>query len=798
MRRLSSSSDLDPLQVLQSVSCGSCSVSEALSQIFCSGNLTKRLKSASDGDWSPKQFCTLKGAVLECYESKAGYTDGIAAEGTFLVRGWRDWADEFNSNYSRGLIIDTEGNEVVIARCDDQREAAKWGVALRAVAALLKVKEEALADGCNSDEEGLVDVEPAYLVQRDELFKSHELLSGGRAIFQVDKTELKRFGGGDLEAAADVVFKTGDVYVICKSEEDEDGRLTRTLYYWVGAKAAMDKATVASIKAVELRRGLGGTCAIVREDEGNESDDFLWIFGGEFRVEEGKSTEGTLHRVIRWSDMPPLMYIVLPRSPRGFLASRVPFSAGQLKDSGVCVVDDRNGTVYLWQGRSCSFKHRGYGIEAATCLKADTPKGAQVVIMRQGEETEEFSTLLKEQAAQVVDPAPPAFLQNSAALFRVSNTAGSSSLSTPCGRVSLRLSLVAKLNASHLAATIGQDLKAEFDEPPALSMLQPGAAFILDCFTEMFVWYGDTAERSVRLGAVKVANQMLKAVESRPNWVDEVLHIRGGKEPFLFRIKFTDFGSSNSAVQQAGLPFNFFRNVRTIVQDEVGGSKADKATAAVVSVLVDGANKSAPPRTAGDVAVDEAGAGGDGGGGELLVWRVQRRGLVPLPDEELGHFSAWNSYVLLYGFDETASGPDAETDADKSRSRASIMSSIRQSMTPSSAPSGAGRSRSSEGGNMLSSDDEGEEGCEDEGNNDEEEEEEEEEVHSFEEPSFASERQHSQEEPHQKPRFLLYFWSGSHAKSSDWVHWSLAHAKKMLPEWQKVMGADIPQVRVDG
>lgn len=47
-----------------------------------------------------------------------------------------------------------------------------------------------------------------------------------------------------------------------------------------------------------------------------------------------------------------------------------------------------------------------------------------------------------------------------------------------------------------------------------------------------------------------------------------------------------------------------------------------------------------------------------------------------------------------------------------------------------------------------------------------------------------------------QPRFLIYFWAGTRAKKSDWVLWKLELAKSMLPEWQKVINAEIPQVQV--
>lgn len=61
-----------------------------------------------------------------------------------------------------------------------------------------------------------------------------------------------------------------------------------------------------------------------------------------------------------------------------FTVGRVDLDEDQLGSERVLLVDDRNGHVYLWFGTMSTFKHRGFGLEAATRLKADSPKGGQV------------------------------------------------------------------------------------------------------------------------------------------------------------------------------------------------------------------------------------------------------------------------------------------------------------------------------------------------------------------------------------------------------------------------------------
>ena len=67
-------------------------------------------------------------------------------------------------------------------------------------------------------------------------------------------------------------------------------------------------------------------------------------------------------------------------------------------------------------------------------------------------------------------------------------------------------------------------------------MLTEDGAYILDCWTEVFVWIGKEADPFERVGAYKVAQQIIEAIE-RPSWVKEITRLMQGQEPFLFRIK---------------------------------------------------------------------------------------------------------------------------------------------------------------------------------------------------------------------------------------------------------------------
>lgn len=58
---------------------------------------------------------------------------------------------------------------------------------------------------------------------------------------------------------------------------DENGSLNWEIYYWIGQEATLDKKACSAIHAVNLRNYLGAECRSIREEMGDESDEFLQV-----------------------------------------------------------------------------------------------------------------------------------------------------------------------------------------------------------------------------------------------------------------------------------------------------------------------------------------------------------------------------------------------------------------------------------------------------------------------------------------------------------------------------------------
>lgn len=58
---------------------------------------------------------------------------------------------------------------------------------------------------------------------------------------------------------------------------DDSGSLNWEIYYWIGGEATLDKKACSAIHAVNLRNYLGAECRTVREEMGDESEEFLQV-----------------------------------------------------------------------------------------------------------------------------------------------------------------------------------------------------------------------------------------------------------------------------------------------------------------------------------------------------------------------------------------------------------------------------------------------------------------------------------------------------------------------------------------
>lgn len=73
-------------------------------------------------------------------------------------------------------------------------------------------------------------------------------------------------------------FHDEDCYIVLSTEIDENQSLNWKIFYWIGANCTLDKKACSAIHAVGLRNHLNAQCRTIREEQGEESDEFLALF----------------------------------------------------------------------------------------------------------------------------------------------------------------------------------------------------------------------------------------------------------------------------------------------------------------------------------------------------------------------------------------------------------------------------------------------------------------------------------------------------------------------------------------
>lgn len=195
----------------------------------------------------------------------------------------------------------------------------------------------------------------------------------------------------------------------------------------------MDLVTVGSLKALEIKKAIGGSCNTHREEQGEESPEFLKLFHGSVLV---KSTASSAKRAVRttnerWNEEGPRLFRVIlldeseqaapqmddeeldhnldeeqlkrlllegdggawkQNSKKGkFTVCRVALTADERISDRVLVLDTRDKHIYLWCGNFSNFKLRGFGLETASYIRKENPKGASIIQVQEDEEPPEFT-----------------------------------------------------------------------------------------------------------------------------------------------------------------------------------------------------------------------------------------------------------------------------------------------------------------------------------------------------------------------------------------------------------------------
>ena len=426
--------------------------------------------------------------------------------------------------------------------------------------------------------------------------------------------EIENFIPKQVEDKMHGKFYEGDCYIVLSSFLDENQSLDWKIFFWIGEKSALDKRTCSAMHAVNLRNYLGANCRTAREEQADESEEFLKLFEGNMQYLEGARTASGFYTV-EDIDYTVRMYRV-HEAVQGIHMEAVACAPESLDPRHVFLLDS-GMSLFVWYGRRCKNVVKSKArLMAEKISKNERKNMATINIFSQGDEPPSFWHILLETSRSeeessdclpaVEDHVPDNWSPVTPRLYSVG-----------LGMGYLELPQV-EIPANKLK----QDL------------LNTKNVYILDCFTDLFVWVGKKSTRLVRAAALKLSSELF-AMLIRPEF--SMIHrVSEGTETQVFKSKFigwddvigVDFTRTAASVARTGADLNKWAK-----QQE---TKADLS--ALFTNRQPSMSKVEADRLAEEWNEDLE---------KMEAFVLEGKKFVKLPEEEKGIFHCGDSYVFL-------------------------------------------------------------------------------------------------------------------------------------------------------
>lgn len=220
--------------------------------------------------------------------------------------------------------------------------------------------------------------------------------------------EIENFLPNKIDEAVHGKFYEGDCYIVLKTSLDDNGQLCWEIFFWIGAHATLDKKACSAIHAVNLRNYLGALCRTVREEQGDESEEFIALFDTQVTYIEGGRT-ATGFFTVEDAVYQTRMYRV-HGTGSSIHMEPVEVRPAALDPRFVFVIDNGD-TIYMWYGRQSKNTIKSKArLMVEKINKNERKNKCEIVQEMQGDESGDFWRLLcrqlvvdeGEEAAEVV------------------------------------------------------------------------------------------------------------------------------------------------------------------------------------------------------------------------------------------------------------------------------------------------------------------------------------------------------------------------------------------------------------
>ncbi|CAH1118897.1 unnamed protein product [Phaedon cochleariae] len=440
--------------------------------------------------------------------------------------------------------------------------------------------------------------------------------------------EIENFLPNRIDEVAYGKFYEGDCYIVLKTSVDENQALSWKIYFWIGEKAPLDKRACSAIHAVNLRNYLGAQCRTIREEQEDESEEFLSLFDSQIQYIEGGRTCSGFYTV-EDLNFETRLYRIHPAGPTVHLEP-VAISVDSLDPNFVFVLDT-GMQIFVWNGKKAKNTLKSKSrLMCEKINKIERKNKAEIITEITGDESKEFWIGLgqpdglppeeppREHVSLDFTPVPPRLYQ-----------------------VQLGMGY---LELPQVEVPLGKLVN---------TLLISKNVYILDCYLDVFVWIGKKSTRLVNAAAVKLSEELFNMID-RPEYA-RVTRVREGTESQVFKSKFlgwdeviaVDFTRTAESVQKTGA-------------DLTKWARGQETKADLTALFT----PRQPSMSLGEAQQLMEEWNDDLEAMEALV--LEGKKFVRLPEEELGTFHSSDCYVFLcrYWMPQDEAEAVTEEDAD--------------------------------------------------------------------------------------------------------------------------------------
>ncbi|XP_068154697.1 protein flightless-1 [Drosophila tropicalis] len=440
--------------------------------------------------------------------------------------------------------------------------------------------------------------------------------------------EIENFLPNKIEECVHGKFYEGDCYIVLKTKYEELGTLTWEIYFWIGNEATLDKRACAAIHAVNLRNYLGARCRTIREEQGDESEEFLALFDTEvIYIEGGRTATGfyTIEEMIHITRL----YLVHAHGATIHLEP-VAVQLSSL-DPRHAFVLDAGTRIHIWLGvHSKNTLNSKARLMAEKINKTERKNKCDIIVERQQEETDDFWQAMDVSVEEGKEYSPEEHVPQDY---------------TP---IQPRLYQV-QLGMGYLELP-----QVELpDQKLCHTLLNSKHVYVLDCQTDLFVWFGKKSTRLVRAAAVKLSRELFNMIE-RPDCA-LVMRVPEGNEMQIFRTKFAGWDEV--------MAVDFTRTAKSVAKTGANLTQwARKQETRTDLAALFMPRQSAMPLAEAEQLEEEWNYDLE----MMEAFVLENKKFVRLPEEELGHFYTGECYVFLCRYCIPIEEPEPDADANES------------------------------------------------------------------------------------------------------------------------------------